>query len=211
MTLDPLDATTRGVLLVLVAAANLALGAAIRRAWVLALPVAVSIIAFLAGGAEGLAWLTILVGAPVLVALTAVGVWLGRALGPRADAIAIALLVVALLPTAWAAAETSRRGPHVPAAIQGRLPTEISLGNLCPGSETSAEVERDIRRRAEALLRELRRRPAQLVTYTYYSSDGDDERRDITIRELAEEQLKDMDAYGPNCDPDLERRLRKAM
>jgi hypothetical protein len=198
-------------LLVLLAAAHLGLGAAIRRAWVLTLPVAVSIIAFLAAGAEGLAWLAIFLGAPVAVALTALGWALGRAFEPRGDAVAVGFLAVGLLPAVWGAVETSRRGPHVPASVQSQLPTEVSLGNLCPGAETSSDVEHDVRRSAEVLIRELRRRPTHLVTYTYHSSDGDDERRDITIRELAEEQLKDMESNGPTCDPDLERRISTAM
>jgi len=79
------------------------------------------------------------------------------------------------------------------------------------GAETPMTAAQDIRRRAEVLVRELRRRPNHLVTYTYYSAHGDDERRDITGRELAEEQLKDLESNGPDCDPDLERRLRSAM
>lgn len=80
---------------------------------------------------------------------------------------AVGCFAVAVVPTAWAAGETVRRGPPLPASVQRQLPTEISLGNLC--------------------------------------------RRDITVRELAEEQLKDMESNGPDCDPDLERRLRSAM
>ena len=197
--------------LFLLAAAHLGLGAAIRRRWVLLLPVALSIFAFLAAGADGLAWLAILLGAPALLALTAVGSALGRAFRQRSGALAVGFFALALLPAAWAGVETMRRGPPLPTSVQSRLPTEISLGNLCPGTETPASVERNVRRRAEALIRELRRRPTHLVTYTYHSSDGDDERRDITIRELAEEQLRDMETNGPNCDPDLERRLRRAM
>jgi hypothetical protein len=48
------------------------------------------------------------------------------------------------------------------------------------------------------------------VTYTYYSDDPQ-ERRDITIPELAEEQLKDIESNGPDCNPELERRIRAAM
>ena len=199
-------------LLVLLAAAHLGLGTAIRRPWALTLPVALSILAFLTAGADELAWLAILLGAPALVALTAVGSALSRAFQQQSNAIAAGFFVVALLPVAWAAVETTRRGPPLPASVQSQLPTEISLGNLCPGAETPARAEQDIRRRAEVLIRELRRRPTHLVTYTYYSAHGDDdERREITIRELAEEQLKDMESNGPNCDPDLERRLRRAM
>ncbi len=198
-------------LFVLVVAAQLGLGAAIGRAWVLAVPVAVSIIAVLVWGAAGVEWFGVLVGVSVLVACTAVGMGLGRAFPARGDAIAIAFLIVALFPSVWAAAEILRRGPHVPASIQDQLPTDVSLGNLCPGAETSADVERDVRRRAEVLIRELRQRPTEVVTYTVYYEDSDPEHREITVRELAQEQLADMDSNGPGCDPDLERRLRAAM
>jgi hypothetical protein len=197
-------------LLVLLASAHAALGAAISRTWVLALPVALAIAGFLAGGADGLAWLTLIIGAPALVAFTAAGWALGHVL-KREDAVALGLFAVALLPAAWAVGETRRRGPHVPDSVQAQLPTKISLGNLCPDTDTPPAVERDVRRRAEALIRELRRRPDQLVTYTYYYSDDPQERRDITIRELAEEQLADIESGGPDCDPELERRIRAAM
>jgi hypothetical protein len=199
------------VLLALLAAAHVGIGAAIRRPWVFALPVAASVVAFLAGGAEGLAWMAIVIGAPALVGFTAIGRALGGRVGRQGDAIAAGCCAVALLPMAWAAVETARRGPHVPEAVERRLPMELSLGNLCPGAETPPDLERDLRRRADALIGELRRRPAHLVTYTYHYSEGDDERRDITIRELAEEHLKDMESNGPVCDPELERRLRDAM
>jgi hypothetical protein len=52
------------------------------------------------------------------------------------------------------------------------------------------------------------RRPA--VDPYYYSNDPE-ERRDITIRELAEKQLKDIESNGPDCEPELERRIRAAM
>jgi hypothetical protein len=58
------------------------------------------------------------------------------------------------------------------------------------------------------LVRELRRRPNDLVTYTYFSEEEAPERRDITVRELAEEQLKDMDAA---CSPALQDRVRWAL
>jgi hypothetical protein len=197
--------------LVVLAATHVGLGVAIPRSWVFALPVVLSVGVFLASGAEGLAWLTLIVGAPVLVAFTAAGWALGRAWPRRRAPIALALFAVALLPVAWAAIETSQRGPHVPASVQRELPTKLSLGNLCPGAESSPEVEREVRRSAEALIRELRRRPDDLVTDTVYYSDDPEERRDITIRELAEEQLEDIESNGPNCVPDLERRIRAAM
>jgi hypothetical protein len=38
------------------------------------------------------------------------------------------------------------------------------------------------------------------MTYTHHFSDEPEERRDITVRELAEEQLKDIESNGPDCD-----------
>jgi hypothetical protein len=199
-------------LLVLLAAAHVGLGSAIRRAWVLALPVALSIVAFVTGGGEELAWLALLLGAPALILLTAVGIALGRAMRQHSFAIAAGFLVLALVPVIWAAVETTRRGPTLPDSLQSRLPTKLSLGNLCPGAGTSAETERDLRRGAELLIRELGRRATHLVTYTYYDAhSGDEERREITLRELAEEQLKDLEAGGPDCSPELQRRLRRAI
>lgn len=57
----------------------------------------------------------------------------------------------------------------------------------------------------------LRRRPNHLVTYTYYYEEGDDERRHITIKELAEEQLKDLEDGGPGCAPKLKRQIQAAL
>jgi hypothetical protein len=105
------------------------------------------------------------------------------------------------------------RGPGriARASAEARLPIELSSGNVCPDAETPVDVERDVRARAEALIRELGRRPNELVTYTYYDGDGaDDEAREITIRELAEEQLADLDSGG-DCAPELQRRIRAAM
>jgi len=56
-------------------------------------------------------------------------------------------------------------------------------------------MEATVRQPNPLLVRESRRCPHHLVTYTYYSAHGGhDERRDITVRELAEEQLKDMES-----------------
>jgi hypothetical protein len=197
-------------LLVVLALAHVGMGAAVGRAWVLALPAALSIAGFLLGGAEGLAWLALLLGAPVLVGVTAAGMLLGRAAPRRRDALGLGFLAVALLGPAWAVVETARRGPHVPASVQRQLPTDVSLGNLCPGA-SDPSFERDVRRRAEVLIRELRRRPNDVVTEVSSFSDGSDERRDITVRELAEEQLADMESPASDCDPELRRRIRAAM
>jgi hypothetical protein len=187
--------------------AHLGVGAAVGRWWVLALPVAVSIGFFLLGGAEELAWLWLIVGAPFLAAVTGIGFAVRRVRW-----IPAALFAVAVLPALWAGAETAERGEHVPAALERQLPIELSLGNLCPGAESDMELVRDLRRRTDVLIRELGRRPNDLVTYTYYySHSADEDVRDITVRELAEEQLADLESGGRNCAPELQRELRAAL
>ena len=202
-------------LLVLVAAAHVGLGAAVGRAWVLAVPGTLVLVWLAAnvvsGRATGLDWLAFLVVAPVLLALTALGLALGRGRPGRGAAIASGCFGLAVVPAGWAAVETLKRGPPLPRAVQAQLPTDISLGNLCPDAESPPELERRLRHDADVLIRELRRRPNRLVTYTYVSEEDPEERRAITVRELAEEQLKDIESNGPHCDPALEHRIRAAM
>ena len=194
-------------LLVLLVFAHLGLGAAVGRTWALALPLALSVGFFLLGGAEELAWLWLFVGAPLLVAVTAIGFAFRRVRWIPAP-----LFAVAALPALWGAAATVERGEHVPASLERQLPIKASLGNLCPGAESDPEFERQLRRQTEVLIRELERRPNDLVTYTYYDAhSADQDRRDITIRELAEEQLADIESGGPRCVPELERRIRAAL
>jgi hypothetical protein len=186
--------------------AHLGLGAAVGRWWVLAVPVVASLGFFLQGGAEALAWLWVFVGAPLLLLITGIGLAFRRVRW-----IPAVLFAVAALPTAWAAAETAERGEHVPASLERQLPLDVSLGNLCPGAESDRAFIRDLRRQTDVMIRELERRPDDLVTYTYYYSDEPEERRDITVRELAEEQLADLEAGGRNCAPELQRRIREAL
>ena len=116
-----------------------------------------------------------------------------------------------MLALASGAVERAQRGPHVPASVQAQLPTDLSLGNLCPGAESSQSVLRDVRARGDRLVAELRARPNHLVTYTYYWAHGGKEQKEITIRQLAEEQLADLESgsvSGPRCAPDLQRQLR---
>jgi hypothetical protein len=117
---------------------------------------------------------------------------------------------VALWPVGWAASDQVQRARarHVPPAIQARLSTGLSLGDLCPGSAVPAALQRDIRRRAAALVQELERHPDDLVTYTYVLADEPGVSRvDITVREVAQEELRDMKSNDSRCEPDLQRRL----
>lgn len=201
--------------LVLLAAAHLGLGIAVPRAAVLLLPLGLAVAAFVLQGAEGLAVLLLLFGAPILLAITAIGLGLGRGAGPRAWWISGVPFAIAALPAAWALSEHAQRTTHLPAAVQAQLPTQISLSNLCRGTATRPALVRDLRRRADALVRELRERPDHLLTYTHYYSDLPPERRAITVRELAEEQLRnldprDLDPSDPGCGG-VSRRLEEAL
>jgi hypothetical protein len=201
------------VIIVMLSGAHLAVGIAIARAWALMLPVVAAVVGFFASGGEALSWLVFILELPLAAVLTAIGWLIGRRLGPRAGFAAAPVFVLAALPTAAAAVETFERSraPHVPATVQRQLPLDVSLGNLCPGAETPGPLRRDIERRAEVLLRELDRHPDWLVTNTYYPAESPDvEHRDITVRELAEEQLRDLKS-GLDCRLPLRGRLEHAL
>src|SRR4051812_2170650 len=110
----------RWVTAAMVAALHLGVGVAVARTWVLALPVAFTVVDFFATGGEALSWLVLILGLPILLALTGTGWAAGRLLGPRAGQVAAAVFALAALPTAAATAETIKRSraPHVPKAMQ---------------------------------------------------------------------------------------------
>ena len=206
---DPLfagDDDWWGVAVVAVAA-HVGLGVAVGRVPVRAMPGAFSVALFGLGGAEELAWTAIFVVLPALVVLSALGLALRRF-----PWIAVPVFAVAALPLLWAGNETVRRAERVPASLERQLPIELSLGNLCPGASTEPQIERRLRRQTRVLIRELGRRPNDLVIYTYYDADSaDEDRREITLRELAQEQLSDLEAGGRNCAPELQQRIRAAL
>ena len=110
---------------VIVVAAHVGLGIGIARWWALIVPVA----AVLVLAVFSPWWLIAL---PPLVGLSALGWLIG--IGPRwlrrvAAGTCCALAAVFVLSSGFSYAQ---RGPHVPADVQNALPTEYSLGNLCP-------------------------------------------------------------------------------
>jgi hypothetical protein len=198
-------------LLIVLGGTHLGVGALVRRPWALLLPVVLVVVGFIAAGAQGLAWLTLVLQGPVLIAITALGWLLGLRLKGRAAQFGVVAFVVAACPAVWAAVRSAERGPHVPPRLQAQLPTELALGNLCPNSQLPGAERRRLRRSADVLIVELRRRPNDLVTDTFYYADGSEERRDITIRELAEQQLESLQNGGRACAPKLMRRLQAAL
>ena len=198
-------------LLVTLGAAHFGVGALVRRAWVLLLPAVLVVAGFVAAGGQGLAWLTLVLEGPVLIAITALGWLLGTRFQRRSVHIGVAAFIVAACPVVWAAIKTADRGRHVSPALQAQLQPGLTLGNLCPHSGLPGPERRKLRRSAEVLIVELRRRPDDLVTDTFYYADGSTERRDITIRQLAEQELDSLETGGRDCAPKLKRRIRAAL
>lgn len=213
---DPLTTgidDTWAIGLVLVCA-HLGIGVLLPHPWTLALPVGFCTLAFLVAGAGGEAWLILFFGMPLAFFVTVLGCGLGWVLRRRAWPLGAAVFAVAVWPVAWATAETVQRAEasHVPAAVQRALPaTGGTLNEICLPEAPAAE-RRLARRRFEALLVALRRRPDQLVTYTYQSEDAPDAHKDITVRELGEQELYSL-AHGGNgpCLAGLRRRLHAAL
>ena len=198
------------LVLLMVGCVSVALGVAVARLWCLAGPLAATGVVIVADR-EGTDWIFfVMLGLPVLVCLTLFGWGIRPGMGGRAGAFVAVLFAVACVAPVVAALETGRRGPPLPQAVQRQLPlAEGELHLLCTGSRPTAAERRRTRRRAEALLRELERRPDHLAAYGYVVYDTVEPEL-ITVREVAEEQLPSLEK-DPSCAPDLQRRLRAAL
>jgi hypothetical protein len=124
------------------------------------------------------------------------------------------LLLGLVLASLAAACRNESPGPHLSKQAQSRLPLDLSLGNLCPGAETPPELERRLRREAEALLRELKEHPDWRVRYTFHTEELGPVEESITVTELAEIQLdalRDGTSGSEECAPELQERLADAL
>ena len=121
-------------------------------------------------------------------------------------------VVVGVLAVGCSGEEESE-ARQLPLAIQRQLPLDLSLGNLCPGAETPPELARELRSKAEVLLRELRLHPDFLVTYTFFTEEEGPVRESVTVREVAELQLDDLKSGSDlgECVPELQERLETAL
>jgi len=128
----------------------------------------------------------------------------------RLNAMRTRLLAIAAALVFGAASGCERsEDDRAPASVARQLPIELYLANLCPGTETPARLVRKLRRQAEVLLREAREHPSWLVEFTFYNAHGDDETRDITIRQLAHEHLQSIEDHPGPCEPELRRELEE--
>lgn len=200
-----------GFALLTLVAAHVLLGVGVARWWVLAVPVVLAAAGFfLATDDYGL---LAFFGAPVCVLLTALG--RGLAYGPVRSRQGVAAFCVLLcaLNVGATLVEEIQEGPPLPAAVQRQLPIDVSLLVLCPWEDIDESARPQARASIEVLLRELRERPHHTVTYTFEWAHDDDEVREITVRELAELSIDDLqhgDARG-QCAPDVQERLRAAL
>ena len=197
-------------IVVVLVGAHLALGVAVVRAWVLLLPVAAAAIAFFGTGGEALSWLIPMLYLPIAEVTAALGVLTGRALRARAAPVAAVVFAAAAVPTVVAGVATvvRARSPRVPPGVQAELPDGDSL---CPYPGRSAAERRADEQKVDVLLRELRRNPSALVTYTWTLAESPgEERRDTTVREVAEENLGNLRG-GDDCDPPTRRRIEDAL
>jgi hypothetical protein len=195
------------------AAVHVGVGAALRspRAMLLSVPVAVAGILTSDSALEGVG---AVVGSVLGAGLIAAGWGLAELAGRSrfgAAAVAVGGLAPALVVWTVAAAQTAERSdsPHASPSLEARLPNPYdNLSDVC--GKVEPEYAARLRRKAAVLIRELRDRPDLLVTVTYTYSEVPSETREITVRELAEEKLADMDEHGGPC-PEVERPLREGV
>jgi hypothetical protein len=197
--------------LVLVVAAQIGAGAGIAHMGALLLPVAAAIAAYAVRG-DHLYGFFFVAAAIFGMALVALGIGLARA-SHRGTVIAAVAFALATPVFVWGAVETIDRSdaPHAPAELKSRLPLELHLANLCPGSATPERLASRLETQARTLIREVDRHPDWLVPYTYASSDFPDEHKELTIEEFAEEELELYEVAGQRCEGGYQTRLRAAL
>jgi hypothetical protein len=202
----------------LIGGAHIGVAAAVRRLWVMVLPVGFCAVSFVASGPTALSVLIPAFLLPALVLLTGLGWGAGVLARSRATLLAAAFFVVAAMPLAWVGAKTlsPTHARRVPASVRAQLPVEWSLSDLCPKPYMSRRIARQIRHESEVLLREVRRHPDWVVSVSYpYADQPGVYTTDITVRDLAKEELKGLQemngAGGKQCLPEYRRRLKLAI
>lgn len=198
-----------GTYLAIAAVALVVLAGTAIRVWALMLVFGGCVVAFVISGAEALAWLWLFVALPALATAASVG-WLLRALLGRRGWIPSS--VVCVVATTIGGGLLAHRASldSVPTAVARELPSNSgTLGTFC-FDEIPVSERRDARRRTAALVRELGRRPDELVEVEYTLAESPGTRTDErTVRELARETLDWADCASPEAE-DLRRALAAA-
>ncbi len=108
-------------------------------------------------------------------------------------------------------------GERVPREVEAQLPTELgALWSLCPAPDVGRRIyrreARNGRRQARALIRAVRERPDDRVTFVSHGShNGKTYRMEMTVRELAEQHLDSPGAKGVPCERELMQELQDAV
>lgn len=106
---------------------------------------------------------------------------------------------------------------RVPADIQAQLPLNTgALWGLCPAPDVPRDFYEEqsaaARRQTRALIREVKRRPDDLLTRVWTDAHSERKFRDeLTVRELAEEHLREPGVKGAPCERKLMHRLQQAV
>lgn len=194
---------------VVVFGACFAVGAAMPRSECLIAPALLATVTAVVDGSY-LAWLVFFFALAVFGAATGAGWLVGRFAGRAAAPLAwVAASAAAIGVVPVVAAEISHAtAPELPPAAEQQLPLYGVGTTLCQGypEEQAEQVQQD-----RALIRELRSRPDHLVTVEYIGGEGETDKVDIRVRELAEEELEYLEKQGPDCHPDIQRELREGL
>lgn len=111
----------------------------------------------------------------------------------------------------------SRSGEPAPAHVEAQLPTHLGeLWSLCPTPDDPRRFYHEevgkARRATRALIRAVRERPADVVTFESTDAhSGDVYREKMTVRELAEEHLETPGVKGVPCERALMQELQDAV
>jgi hypothetical protein len=191
------------------ALAHVAIGLAFGLPGLAAAAISTVLVVIAGDGGEGTA-LSVIVTLPAVLICVGAGAGLARLGVP--EWLALPVIALALAPAVWAGVERARRGPHVSPAIEATLPTRRYLTDMCVDGETSRRPDPGLTSQARALLREVERRPQELISWTFFSAhSGDQDRREITIHQLAEIQADSLNDGFATCAPALARQLRHAV
>ncbi len=118
---------------------------------------------------------------------------------------------------ACAETDASRAARSVPRDVQAELPTQLGeLWNLCPAPDVPQALydrQRSAARAAtRALIRELGRRPNDVVIFTSHDAHtGAIHRERLSVRELAEEHLRSPGVEGVPCERTLMNELQQTL
>lgn len=100
--------------------------------------------------------------------------------------------------------------PRLPPEAAAALWTDTTSSGLCQSAVSGRDKENALRR-DRALIRELRARPDHVLRVVYIAGEGETKEIDITVSDLAEDELEHLEDEGPRCHPDIQAALRREL